>query len=68
MAYAVLTAFLEPLAQEATVPASSKTPAYWARTLGREWSLLGAAELEGKLLPFFEEFNRMCEAEKATKA
>lgn len=65
MGYVALTAFLEPISPKENIPDESKTPEYWADKLGREWSLLGASALSGKLLPFFVEFNRLCEAEKA---
>lgn len=69
MGYPALTSFLqEPLvSDDPSIPASHKTPQWWADRAGREWSHLGAAALSEKLVPFFVEFNRLCEAEKAQK-
>jgi hypothetical protein len=63
MGYLALTAFLDsPLIDiDPDIPKSSITPQYLADQAGRQWSLLGASALSDKLLPFFKEFNRLCE-------
>lgn len=68
MGYCALTAFLStPIAEPEDIPEAEKTPEYWAARLGREWHGLPADVLAEKLLPFFREFNRLCEAEKGRK-
>jgi hypothetical protein len=69
MGYVALTDFLDRslIDIDPDIPKSSITPQYLADQAGRQWSLLGASALSDKLLPFFVEFNRLCEFEKAAK-